>query len=85
MTFLIVFILLNYGIVITISTAKPLKGFREWVTKKNMSLGYLLACHQCLGLWVSPISYLILYREFSWAMIIYVFIGTASSYLLNKM
>lgn len=83
MLFLLKFILITFGIVITIARAKPLAPIREFLTKKSITLGIFLSCFQCLGFWIAPIAYCIaLYCP---EVVGYIFIATGTCFLFDKL
>ncbi len=83
MKHLIIFILINFGITVTIIRARPLKPLREWITKKSLRAGLFVSCYQCVGLWTSALAFYLAYEEINTDLIGYVFIGTGTSHILG--
>lgn len=57
---MITHILAVLGIVWIISDSRIMKNTREWLTKKNNSIGLLLDCWGCLSLWVVLICFVLI-------------------------
>lgn len=81
---LIKFILITYGISLAISTAKPLKSFREFITRKSLIIGEWINCVKCLSMWIAIPVYVYIYKEISLNTIAYCFIAFAVVNILEN-
>ncbi len=78
------FILIVFGFCSCVSLAKPLKPFREFITKKSLTIGEFLNCPKCMSIWASPFAYYYIYKEISLDMIPFAFIAFGSVYILEN-
>lgn len=85
MLLLVKFILIVLGVCMCIAIAKPLKSFREFVSKKSIAAGEFLSCPKCMSIWISPFAYLYVYKEISWDVIPFAFIAFGAMYLFEKL
>ena len=51
-TDLLVWILIAFGITISVTHGKIFNSFRNWIGEKSTFLGDLVRCPMCLGFWV---------------------------------
>jgi len=79
---LFLFVLATVSLTDFIITARILKTLREWVTKKKLSLGYLLSCRQCVGIYSGLLIYLLMDLELY--LFIFIIIGSFTSKLSKK-
>lgn len=84
MSNLIVYLLVTFGFCACVSTAKPLKSFREFVTKKSLMIGKFLSCPSCMSIWVSPFVFYWVYKLISLDMIPFSFLAFGVVYILES-
>jgi len=72
------------GIVWIISWSKIFKPFREWLTKLNVKLGYLLDCWGCTAFWISIIYLHLPFKEHLRLIFGAVIIAVIIQFILNK-
>ncbi len=84
MYLLIIFILVNAGLSIGISRSKFTESFRNIVKEKSAWLGSLLSCVMCSAFWTSIPVYVYVYKSLDYNVIAWMFIGSITSYILNR-
>ena len=68
------FILGTIGLERIITKSKVFRPIREWVTTKNLFIGYMLSCSQCIGFWSAFLVYLLFYAKLYF--VVYMLIGS---------
>jgi len=73
------FILATLGLTFIVTQSKLFKPIRELFGKINPTLGYLIGCPMCFGLWSGAIVWIL--QELSLDLIIHGLIGSFMSYV----
>ncbi len=78
------YIALTFSVCLAISTSKPLKSLREYISKKNLMAGQFVACQECLSLWISPFIFYYIYGVIRIEMIPFALISFGFVHFLSR-